>query len=189
MLNPSFVKEHRGKSSIEEIERLENALSIKLPHDYKTFILETGGVDIRGTCIKYGNNMPAYIFKINEIFPLMDYFIEYETESDLRVSDTYLPIIGSELQAQFFCIKLDQVDKAIYLIDFNGYPESFIDPVADSFTDFLSNLHDLETLASPPRPKSKCKPITLKSYINSIRLRIITVQMKFLLYLIKKRAE
>ena len=188
MLNPTFINEYRGKSSLEDIEKFEKNFNIKLPSDYKTFVLETGGVDIRGTCIKYGNNMPAYILKIDEIFPIEDWLKEYETEPELKISDTYLPIIGSELQAQFFCIKKNQTDTAIFLVDFNGYPESFIDSVADSFTDFLNNLHDSETFISPQRPKPKRKPITFKRCLNFVRMRIIVLKMKFLLYLIKKRS-
>lgn len=143
-----------GKKTTEAaVAALENSQQIKLPADYRKFLLEYNG----------GRPVPdSFYFKGKTRGSSVDWFLGTD-ESESNSFTAYLKIYKNRIPRNFFPIASDPGDNlicisvrgsdqgSIYFWDYEGETESNgasdysnIIPIADSFEEFLNNLHQIE---------------------------------------------
>lgn len=133
------------------VAELENSLNIRLPESYRRFLLENNG----------GRPVPdGFHFKGKTRGSSVDWFLGL-LDGEANDLKTYLRIYRERLPPNFFpiacdpgdnliCISVSGADKgSIYFWDYEreGEPSatggySNVIPVADSFHDFIKNLHE-----------------------------------------------
>lgn len=145
-------EEKFGSATKDAIARLEEKFSLKLPEDYKNFLVETNGGVVDGEKTKgivlseeYGENLEVNVdvfFGVDteENATNIDYWMEQDYLEDDILENTVL--IGDTYQHGFIVLICEGEDKGVYYWDDTYTFEQSSDEgnmywIADTFTEML----------------------------------------------------
>jgi hypothetical protein len=127
-----------NKATNTAIASVENQIGFKFPQDYKRFLKIYGSMELKHCT--FNLDSLDFIYGIEYTVKNIEWLKDLEIE-DTKVSDKFIPFATTATN-KFYCFS--RADNEVYRLDFNGYPENFIDPIKASFTDFISNLEYIE---------------------------------------------
>lgn len=143
-------------TTIKKIKSYEKEFNISLPKEYKEFLLEYNGGEVKSkTCIKpiYGGTLLFMheFFSIEHIFDCLKFSMEvYKTELDSYYPDMELfkknhllighTMMGYDLSICFKGIGIDEIFYSFLLEDID------LVPVSDSFNEFINGFDYEENL-------------------------------------------
>lgn len=143
MIDKKLIREAGNSIDKSVIIAFENQYKVHFPNDYFEFLLKYGnmGIILKQCFLEVTGDIITNIHGLEYIKGGLDWIRDLEAEynNEYVVSDKMIPIAKTVLDI-FYCIDKDLLDTTIYRINFEVVDNKFISPIADSFTDFLTQL-------------------------------------------------